>query len=200
MGAIVVGCKGCQPPLLITTSFGHFCYFKYFNTNKQEKETMTSWANRGKAAIAAVPTGKNTAPRRGERFEGVIDKVESRTFNKSEKNPYGSFGLVIKYAVKSQERASYENIILYTLDGKGGFTPTKYGKASLDRRLLAAGLTSQEILGLPDATPLATAAIESLDKALTGASVAVYLADETYMNATGQMVTKKGITGVSALG
>lgn len=135
---------------------------------------MTNWANRGKAAIKAVPLSKGGAKKgdRGVRYEGTIVEAGTKTFST------GSFGITVGYQIEGMKYPVRENIVL--IDAKGA--PTKYGLATLTKRLQAAGNTSDRINDLPvleAGKDAANAAI--LADYLSGAAVAVYLVDREYM-------------------
>lgn len=138
---------------------------------------MTSWANRGKAATAAVPVSK-TAPAidRGVRHEGTLDKAELTQFST------GSIGVVFRYVVEGWDKAVYENVVLFKQTLEGTMTATKYGDQTLRRRFQAFGLTPDDINSFTTPKTIGDKkAADFITNLPLGAPVAVYLIDEEYM-------------------
>lgn len=132
--------------------------------------TNTKWANRTKAAASAIAT--TVKKDRGTRYEGTVESATPVSYST------GSFGIKIKYVVAGLERALYENVVLMKMNDDGMPTPTKYGEATLKRRLQAAGLSSDEINAFK--TPR-TVKDTDINEALSGAPVAVYAITEEYL-------------------
>lgn len=134
--------------------------------------SITNWANKGKAAAKAVPTSTGSTKERGKRYTGVIDKVEAVAFKT------GSFGLKLKYQVEGLERAVYENIVLRKPDAEGNLQATQFGESTFKKRLMAFGLTSEEVNAF--SIPKTVTQGEHLSQ-INGAPVAIYLRDREYL-------------------
>ena len=130
---------------------------------------MTNWANRGKAAIAAVPLNKN-GTNRGERFEGGITEAVAKTYST------GSTGITIGYSIPGNKFPIRENVVLTDKAG----VATKYGMSTLIKRLQAAGNSAERINQFALSTDDAKNALTLADY-LVGAAVAVYLVDAEYL-------------------
>lgn len=128
---------------------------------------MTNWANRGKAAVAAVPVTKQASGNNlGTRHIGIVESFEQTTFGT------GSRGIKASYTIPG-EKYPVNEYIVQKLFKEGKLEPTKYGNSTRAKRLAALGLTSDQINKLAD---------DSLgDHVFNGAKVAVYLVDEEYM-------------------
>jgi hypothetical protein len=132
-----------------------------------------NWAARTKSAANAVPAGKS-GKGRGKRYEGTVKNGTLKAYKT------GSFGVEMQYTINvdGNERTVYENVVLKKLTQDGVLEPTKYGAETLKRRLLAFGLSADEIngLGIP-----ATPNVEFNLTPIIGAGVAVYCRDAEYM-------------------
>lgn len=131
--------------------------------------SKSNWANRTKAATAAVPVTR-TSGDRGTRYEGALKAATLKSYKT------GSFGVEFQYALN--DRTVYENVVLSKLSEEGVLTPTKYGANNLKRRLQAFGLSADEInaIGIPR-----TVKDEFNLSGLIGAEVAVYCITTEYM-------------------
>lgn len=134
---------------------------------------MSNWANRGKAATSAVPLNKSNNQDRGTRHAGVVESFTPKSYKT------GSFGVEIKYTAEGIQRPVYENVVLMKLSDAGSLEATKYGEASLKRRLQAFGLNSEAINAFPIPRTPKDAGNEAYNFA--GTPVAIYLTDEEYM-------------------
>lgn len=142
-----------------------------------ETKPATNWANRTKAAAAAVPLAKPApAGARGERFEGVVEAIKPEAYKT------GTIGFSVKFAVKGLERAVYTRYFTRLMDKTtGDLKDNIKGAVFLDKFLTACGLTSDERLAFPTLrTPQHQEAIEALNT-LVGSEVVLYLVDEEYM-------------------
>lgn len=131
-----------------------------------------NWANSTKRAAGNIAVS-STKPK-ATRYEGTVKAATLRAYKT------GSFGVEMQYLINvgGQERTVYENIVLKKLTPEGVLEPTKYGANNLERRLLAFGLSADEInsLGVP-ATPTAEFNLSGI----IGANVAVGCRDAEYM-------------------
>ena len=133
--------------------------------------TKTNWANKTKEAVQAVPVSTQTKDR-GTRHRAVVDKVEAVAYKT------GSFGIKIKYQVEGLERAVYENVVLRKPDTEGNMQPTRFGEATLKRRLQAFGMTADEVNAF--AIPKTVQQGAQLST-ISGVPVAIYLRDREYL-------------------
>lgn len=135
-----------------------------------------NFANETKGKANLKPVTSVNPRDRGTRYTAVVDSAEPTFYST------GSFGIKIKYVVEGMQKAVYENVVLRTIDKTSGNpTATKYGDATLKRRLAAAGLTSDEVDGFEIPK---TAENKDAFGAIIGAGVAIYLAPRDYMGKT----------------
>ena len=134
---------------------------------------MSNWANKGKAAIKAVPT-VNKAPRstlEGDR-QAIIQSAEPKTYST------GAFGVKVTYALTGSAdnagRKVFENLILTLKTGKENPTGLKI----MQERLSAAGLSSEEILNF--AYPTSDTDFGDLGKIVGKAMVLLLDSSEMY--------------------
>lgn len=130
-----------------------------------------NWANRVKQQTQAVPVAKASSDR-GTRYEGILKAATLKSYKT------GSFGVELQYSIPDQQKTVYENVVLATLSAEGALVPTKYGAATLKRRLQAFGFTPDEINNL--GTPRTIKDAFNISGAV-GTGVAVYCRAEEYM-------------------
>lgn len=135
----------------------------------------TNWAQRTKDATKKVPLENKNSKDRGTRHEGLVETFIPKSYST------GSFGVQLRYSVAGLSNDVYENIILKKMGTDGNLEATKYGEASLKRRLAAFGMTAEEISAFPIPR---SPKDESPAYDLAGAPVVIYLADREYMGKT----------------
>lgn len=134
----------------------------------------TNWAQKTKAQTGSIAVSNNGDRKdRGRRLEGILANAELTSYST------GSYGFLFRYEVddNGNKKNVYENVVIKKMTDEGELIPTKYGAKTLERRLLAFGLTADEInsLGIPK-SPKAEYNLTPV----IGAGVAVYCRDAEY--------------------
>lgn len=152
-------------------------------SNAAAKQTATTgnWANRGKAATAAIPVTIKKPSDYTDVRKGVVESFGTHL-------SAATGGLCTKtvYTVEGQEGKLYEYNLLRKPNANGDMEKTKYGEQTLKMRLRAFGLDNGEVNAFPIPKTI-NDQHEAYDQ-LVGTPVLLALVDEEYMGKTQKKV------------